>query len=44
MMRSLARRGTDAFDTVGIAQLVERWIVDPVVAGSIPVTHPKICR
>jgi hypothetical protein len=26
---------------VGIAQLVEHWIVDPAVAGSSPVTHPK---
>ena len=25
---------------VGVAQLVERWIVIPVVAGSIPVVHP----
>ena len=25
---------------VGVAQLVEHWIVAPVVAGSIPVTHP----
>lgn len=25
---------------VGIAQLVEHWIVAPVVAGSSPVTHP----
>ena len=28
-------------ETVGIAQLVEHWIVAPVVAGSSPVTHPK---
>ncbi len=27
---------------VGIAQLVEHWIVAPVVAGSSPVTHPKV--
>lgn len=25
---------------VGIAQLVERWLVVPDVAGSSPVTHP----
>ena len=30
--------------TVGIAQLAERWIVVPVVAGSIPVTHPRLQR
>ena len=27
---------------VGVAQSVEHWIVAPVVAGSIPVTHPII--
>ena len=27
---------------VGVAQLVECWIVAPVVAGSSPVAHPKI--
>ena len=27
---------------VGVAQLVERRIVIPVVAGSIPVVHPII--
>lgn len=26
---------------VGEAQLVERWVVVPEVAGSNPVTHPK---
>ena len=26
--------------TVGVAQLVERWIVVPVVVGSNPTTHP----
>jgi hypothetical protein len=26
---------------VSVAQLVERWIVAPVVVGSIPITHPK---
>ena len=26
--------------TVAVAQLVERWIVAPAVAGSIPVGHP----
>ena len=29
---------------VGVAQLVEHWVVAPVVAGSIPVTHPMIFR
>ena len=28
-------------DTVGVAQLVERWIVVPVAVGSNPTTHPK---
>ena len=27
---------------VGVAQLVEHWVVAPVVAGSSPVTHPII--
>ena len=26
--------------TVGVAQLVERWIVAPEVVGSSPITHP----
>src|SRR5712664_1916704 len=26
---------------VGVAQLVEHWVVVPGVAGSIPVTHPN---
>ncbi len=26
---------------VSVAQLVERWIVAPVVVGSIPITHPN---
>lgn len=25
---------------VGVAQLVERWIVAPVAVGSIPIAHP----
>ncbi len=25
---------------VGVAQLVEHWVVAPVAAGSSPVTHP----
>lgn len=29
---------------VGVAQLVERWIVAPEVAGSSPVTHPMEIR
>ena len=27
---------------VSVAQSVEHWIVAPVVAGSIPVTHPSL--
>ena len=27
---------------VGVAQLVERWLVEPDVAGSSPVVHPKV--
>ena len=27
---------------VAVAQLVEHWIVAPVVAGSSPVGHPKV--
>jgi hypothetical protein len=27
-------------NTVGVAQLVERWIVAPVAEGSIPFAHP----
>ena len=30
--------------TVGVAQLVERWIVVPVAEGSNPSTHPKDAR
>ena len=26
---------------VGVAQLVERWIVAPEVVGSSPIVHPK---
>jgi hypothetical protein len=26
---------------VGVAQLVEPWIVIPVVVGSSPIAHPK---
>ncbi len=26
---------------VAVAQLAERWTVDPAVAGSIPVSHPE---
>ncbi len=29
---------------VGVAQLVERWIVIPVVVGSIPIVHPTFLR
>jgi hypothetical protein len=28
-------------DMVGVAQLVERWIVVPVAEGSNPSTHPR---
>ena len=28
--------------TVGVAQLVERWIVVPVAVGSNPTTHPTL--
>jgi hypothetical protein len=31
----------DFWDVVSVAQLVEPWIVAPVVAGSIPVAHPN---
>ena len=27
---------------VGVAQLVERWIVAPVAVGSIPIAHPSL--
>ena len=29
---------------VGVAQLVERWLVVPDVAGSSPVIHPNVLR
>ena len=29
---------------MGVAQLVEPWIVIPVVAGSSPVTHPTCAK
>lgn len=29
--------------TVAVAQLVESRIVIPVVVGSSPISHPKIC-
>ena len=28
---------------VGVAQLVEPWIVIPVVVGSSPIVHPTVC-
>src|SRR4051812_14736747 len=40
LLSPLRAAGDPSDRMVGIAQLVERWIVDPVVAGSIPVTHP----
>ena len=30
------------FFMVGVAQLVEPWIVIPVVVGSSPIVHPKM--
>src|SRR5213593_3916137 len=30
----------DSLLLVGVAQLVERWIVAPVAVGSIPIAHP----
>ncbi len=41
---SYLREGNSAdlqINAVGVAQLVERWIVAPVVEGSIPFTHPS---
>ena len=29
-----------SYTVVTVAQLVERWIVIPVVGGSIPLSHP----
>ena len=29
---------------VGVAQLVEHWVVAPVVVGSSPITHPMKCH
>ena len=31
----------EVIEMVGVAQLVEHWVVAPVVAGSSPVTHPS---
>ena len=39
---ALVRR-CDAVPLVGVAQLVEPRIVDPVVVGSSPIIHPKVC-
>ena len=36
-----SRRAGSFPSTVSVAQLVERWIVAPVVVGSIPITHPN---
>ncbi|MEY2849901.1 MAG: ATP-dependent Clp protease adapter ClpS [Actinomycetota bacterium] len=36
------RSGSGAECMVGVAQLVERWLVEPDVAGSSPVVHPKM--
>ena len=35
------RFGMILHETAGVAQLVEHWIVAPVVAGSSPVARPK---
>ena len=32
------------FFMVGVAQLVEHWIVVPVAAGSNPVAHPIVSK
>ena len=37
-----SRRAGSFPSTVSVAQLVERWIVAPVVVGSIPITHPNL--
>ena len=37
--KSLA--AVQSVSVVDVAQLVESWIVIPVVAGSSPVVHPK---
>lgn len=34
------KRSISSRSVVGVAQLVERWIVTPVVEGSSPFTHP----
>ncbi len=31
---------SDLQPMVGVAQLVEHWVVAPVVVGSSPITHP----
>ena len=38
------RRSGSSADMVGVAQLVERWLVEPDAAGSSPVVHPKFFR
>ena len=40
MIEAVVRQGFDG-EVVDVAQLVEPRIVDPVVAGSSPVVHPK---
>lgn len=36
----LCSLGCTVVSMVGVAQLVERWLVEPDVAGSSPVVHP----
>ena len=38
---SFGKMETDSFILVGVAQLVERWIVAPVAEGSNPFAHPS---
>jgi hypothetical protein len=37
---SFGKMETDSSILVGVAQLVERWIVAPVAEGSNPFAHP----
>jgi hypothetical protein len=42
LLESVAVEAILSTFAVAVAQLVEHWIVAPVVAGSNPVGHPKI--
>jgi hypothetical protein len=42
--RSALRLARCAGSMAGVAQLVEHWIVAPVVAGSIPVARPILLQ